>query len=304
MDFIKKVPLAISGLALSIAALGNLLLPYGEIVWILCIILSATILSVFLTKVILDFENVMEELKNPAILGVLPTSAMALMLLSAYTKPYLGDLSLYIWYTAIIIHLLIMLLFVKRFVVRFRLETVFPSWFVVNGGFVAASVTSPVMGTIEVGQALFYIGFVTCLIILPILIYRLIKIGPLPEPLRPTIAIFTAPTNLLIAGYLAAFEQPNTLLVYIMLVVAVIGYIYVSINMVSLLRLKFYPTYAAFTFPYVISATAFNAVNVLLVENGYNFFYPAAIISKWIAIVVVVYVLIRYAIFLFSTPRT
>jgi exfoliative toxin A/B len=103
-----------------------------------------------------------------------------------------------------------------------------------------------------------------------------------------------------LAGYFAAFEQPNALLVYIMLVITVISYIYVSVNMVFLLRLKFYPTYAAFTFPYVISAIAFSSANTFLMENGYDFFSFAPIISKWVAVIVVSYVLIRYAVFLLT----
>jgi len=102
-----------------------------------------------------------------------------------------------------------------------------------------------------------------------------------------------------LAGYLSAFEQPDALLVYILLAGAVISYIYVSVNMVFLLRLKFYPTYAAFTFPYVISAVAFNAANIFLVKNGYDFFSFAPIVSKWVATVIVAYVLIRYVVFLY-----
>ena len=73
--------------------------------------------------------------------------------------------------------------------------------------------------------------------------------------------------------------------------------------MVSLLKLKFYPTYAAFTFPYVISAIAFNEANAFLMKNGYTFFSFAPIVSKWIAVIIVVYVLIRYVMFLFSASE-
>jgi len=67
--------------------------------------------------------------------------------------------------------------------------------------------------------------------------------------------------------------------------------------MFSLLRIKFYPTYAAFTFPYVISATAFRVGNTFLVKNGYDFFSFAPTLSEWIAVAVVLYVLVRYVMF-------
>ena len=87
-----------------------------------------------------------------------------------------------------------------------------------------------------------------------------------------------------------------------MLAAAFISYLYVTINMVFLLKLKFYPTYAAFTFPYVISAVAFKAANNFLVNNGYWSFSALVKISEWLAILCVVYVLIRYVIFMTASP--
>jgi exfoliative toxin A/B len=104
------------------------------------------------------------------------------------------------------------------------------------------------------------------------------------------------------AGFLSAFEQPNALLVYTILAICVLSYLFVTANMIELLRLKFYPTYAAFTFPYVISAIAFKSANAFLVKNGFGFFSFAPTISEWIAVIVVAYVLARYAAFVVSTP--
>jgi len=132
-----------------------------------------------------------------------------------------------------------------------------------------------------------------------VVIYRMLKIKPIPELARPTIAILTAPMSLCLAGYFSVFDQRVVLLVCIMLAVAVVFYVYVTVNMFSLLRLKFYPTYAAFTFPYVISAVAFNSANAFLMESGYNFFQFMPKIAEWIAIAAVIYVLIRFVAFLF-----
>ena len=114
------------------------------------------------------------------------------------------------------------------------------------------------------------------------------------EPLRLTIAIFTAPMSLCIVGYFSSFERRNETLVYIMLAIAVISYIYVSIKMLYMLNVKFYPTYAAFTFPYVISATAFRLGNAFLAERGIGFFAPVAQISLWLAVAIVAYVFVHY----------
>ena len=297
MKFIKSVPMALCGLSLALAALGNLLLPFGANIRYLCGTLSGIILIIFVLKVLLDFPLANEELKTPIPLSVLPTATMALMLLSAYIKPFVGNVAVWVWYAAIAMHVFIMLLFFKRFVLGFKIGTVFPSWFILFVGIVAASVTAPAMNARPFGQTIFYVGFTLYFVALILVIRRLIKAKGLPEPARPTVAIFTAPMSLCIVGYFSSFEQKSELLVYTMLAIAVISYIYVTVTMFSLLRLKFYPTFAAFTFPYVISALAFRLGNGFLVERGLTFFGPVAQISLWLAVAVVLYVLVRYVLY-------
>jgi exfoliative toxin A/B len=299
MHFIQTTPLAVSGLALALASLGNLLLPHGKAIYMICGVLSAAILCLFFLKVIFDFQNVKEDLKNPVILSSLPTSPMALMLLCVYIKPYIGVIAVGLWYLAVACHVLIMIVFAKRFVIKFSLQNVFPTWFVGCVGIVVASVTSPAMNAVILGQAIFCTGFALYLIVLPIAIYRIAKLG-LPEPARPTIAIFTAPMNLCMAGYFSTFAQPNAALIYAMLTVSVMLYIYVTVKVLFLIRMKFYPTFAAMTFPYVINATAFKMANDFLTGNGYSFFSMAPVISEWMAIMIVTYVLVRYIIFFIS----
>ena len=294
MKFVRSVPMAICGLSLSLAALGNLLLPYGAVIRYICGILSAAILIVFLLKVIFHFPHANAELKTPVPLSVLPTSTMAFMLLCTYIRPFIGEAAVYLWYAGAIAHVCIMLLFFKRFILGFKIGTVYPSWFIVFVGIVVVSVTAPVMGARTIGQIAFYIGFVLYFAALALVLYKMSKPIYVSEPLRLTTAIFTAPMSLCIVGYFASFEQRNETLVYIMLAIAVISYVYVSVKMLYMLNVKFYPTYAAFTFPYVISAAAFRLGNAFLVERGITFFTPAAQISLWLAVAVVVYVFVHY----------
>lgn len=301
MNFIKRTPLAVTGLALAFAAAANLR-PQGDALRYTFVAISTILLSLFILRAALDFNRVKEELKNPIPLSVLPTSTMAAMLLCVHFKPYIGSGVVILWYAALIIQILIMLLFTRRFVVDFSIKNVFPSWFVVGVGIVTASVTSIPMNAGQIGRIVFYAGTVIYFAILPIIIYKMIKVNPLPEPARPTTAIFAAPMNLCIVGYMSAFSQPNFFVLYGMLIISVISYVYVTVQMFSLLRLKFYPTYAAFTFPYVISATAFKLGNAGLMNKGAYFFRFVPQVSEWIAYAITIYVLIRYIVFLVSPP--
>lgn len=90
MRLIKKTPLAVSGVALALASLGNLLRSYEDTPWIMCGALSAAIMLLFALRLLLDFERVSEELKNPVVHSTLPTSTMAVMLLGVYLMPFAG----------------------------------------------------------------------------------------------------------------------------------------------------------------------------------------------------------------------
>jgi len=297
MKFIRSVPMATSGLALGLAALGNLLLPLSPEARYACGILSAIVLIIFTLKIIFDFPHAKEELKTPVPLSVLPTSTMALMLLCTYIRPFIGDAALYLWYAAAITHVSIMLLFFKRFIIGFKIDNVHPSWFVAFVGIVTISVTAPAMNARPIGQIAFYIGFILYFIALALIIYKLTRPIHILEPLRLTTAIFTAPMSLCIVGYFSSFspDERNEILIYIMLTLAIISYLYVTYKMLThYLSIRFYPTYSAFTFPYVISATAFRLIGNFLTEQGVTIFAPIATITMWIAVIIVTYVLLHY----------
>jgi len=298
--FIKSIPLATGGLSLALAALGNLLLPlpYGQVLRYICGTLSLVALIIFAMKAFFDSPHTREELKTPVPLSMLPTVTMATMLLSMYMEPYARHLAVGLWYASLAVHICIMLVFIKRFVSGFKLETVFPSWFVAAVGIVTASVTAPAMGAVIVGQVAFYFGFVLYFVVLALVIVRMNKVRIFPEPARKTIAIFTAPMSLLVVGYFSSFVsqgQVSPALIYTMLSISVLSYLYVSTMMFSLLKIKFYPTYAAFTFPYVISATAFRlGANFLATHHELDFLTVIADITMWIAVAVVIFVLQHY----------
>jgi exfoliative toxin A/B len=294
--------MAVSGVALALAALGNLLLPRAEALRWTCGGLSAVIMCAFLLKLIFDRKGVKNDLKNPVVFSILPTSTMALMLLCGYAKPLIGVAADVIWYAATALHVAIMVMFTARFVIGFKLQNVFPSWFVAGVGITAASVTSPAFNAKPLGQALFFVGAALYLALIPLVFNRLIKIKQLPEPARPTLAIVAAPASLLTVAYIAAFGNTPAWPVYILLILSVLSYIFVTVNMAFLLRLKFSPAYAAFTFPYVISAIAFKQGNAVLAANGIGFFSAVPAVAEWIAIAAVVYVILRYIMFFRAKP--
>lgn len=303
MSFIRRVPIPMSALALGAAGLGNLLLPYSPIVRYICGAVAAAVALLVVLRLVLDFRGARAELRNPASLAVLPALFMALMLLATYLKPYAAAPAKMLWIAALALQLGVVALFIVRFVAKFKLAQVLPSWFLIFVGFVIGSVTSPAFGMAGVGRVLLYAGLAGYVGILPVIIYRVVKGGALPEPARATIAIFAAPPSLCLVGYLSVSPAKSPVVVYALLALSAASLVYVLANLPRILGLRFHPSVAALTFPFVISAIAIKQSNLFLASSGAGAFVPKLAISvvDLFTAAIVLYVLARYLLF-FTMP--
>jgi len=306
MNVIKKLPVPIVGLMLGLAATGNLVLSYGNTYRNIFGLISAIILCLVLIKIMAYPKKVKEDLDNPVVASVFPTLSMGIMLLSTYLAPYSKSIAFGIWIIGIILHIGLMIFFTKNYIMGFNIKKVFPSYFIVYVGIVVSSVTSPTYNMTDLGKIAFWFGFLCYLILLPIILYRVIKIKNIPEPALPTLVIFSAPASLCLAGYMNAFQEKNMTMVYLLLALSQITYFIVLFKLPQLLKLKFYPSYSAFTFPLVISAIS------LKITNGFltNAQSPIGILKylvkfeELLAVIMVIYVLFRYLNFLFTKSET
>ncbi len=299
---IKKIPVPMAGLMLGLAALGNLLQSYSEAVRLLCGAISAILGILILCKCMFHFDMVKEDMKNPIVASVSGTFSMAVILLSAYAKPFIGSGAIYIWYLGIGLHILLIVYFTIRFLLKLNMKTVFASYYIVYVGIVAASVTAPAFGQTKLGLGIFWFGLICCLILLVLVTVRYMKHKEIPEPARPLFCIYTAPVSLCLAGYLQSAEVKSTEMVLFLLILASLLYLSVLVQLPKFLALPFYPSYSAFTFPVVISAIGLKMSAGFLGKAGYSIsFLPVLVtVETVIAVCLVVYVFIRYMKFLFS----
>lgn len=302
---IKKIPIPIAGLMLALGATGNLLKSYGSIYRNFSGILSAIILFLLIGKITTNFNSVKEDLKNPVIASVFPTFSMGVMIMATYIKSFLPIVAYGVWVAGLIIHLLLIVYFTKNFIVRFNIKKVFPSYFVVYVGIVVGSVTAPTFQMQFLGQYLFWFGFISYLILLPIILYRVYKVKEIPEPALPTITIFAAPASLCLAGYMSSFQEKNMIIVGLLTTLSLVMISGVLFYLPKMLKIKFYPSYSAFTFPLVISAIAIKLTNAFFIKSNLNisFLKYIVLIEEFIAISIVLYVLLRYTYFLISISQ-
>ena len=290
MTIIKKVSIPFAAVMLGLAALGNLLQSYSEGLRAFCGLLATIFLILCLLKICLYPKDIVKDFDNPIQASVAATFPMALMLLATYLKPLSAPLGLLLWWIGVLLHILLIVFFTLRFVLKFDLKKVFASWYIVYVGIAAASVSAPAFKQQAFGAFAAYFGLVTLIILLVVVTIRYIKC-PVPEPAKPLICIYAAPTSLVIAGYIQSVANKSKTLVLVLLVVASILYIFALVQAIRCLTLPFYPSYASFTLPFVISAIATKQTMKMCALPALK---PFVLIETIIAICLVTYTTVRF----------
>lgn len=307
-----SVPTPMAGLALAIASLGWCwesmfnLSGYGQ--WISAAIASGLLIMLIL-KNGLHWNLLKQDLAHPVIGSVIPTFAMAMMIISNSIhqfNPIMGDL---LWLLGVVLHILFMGSFFYHRSKQFKLHHMLPSWFVPPVGIIVADVSfagNPIL--LPIAQAALIFGLISYAVLLPTMIYRVLFSENIPHLAQPTIAILAAPASLSLAGYLTVSQTNSPVIIGILFGIAVLMTFITYLALFKLLTLPFSPGFAAFTFPTVISATALfkmatwmQSVNVA--DEYVMQIQGLAEFELVIATVIVSYVAIRYMNFFFSNKR-
>ena len=297
---LTKYPYPVSGLILGLAALGNLIRNYGEIYRYAFGIIAMILLVVLVIKIVTDIKGFKTFLENPVAAAAFATAPMSVTILSTYFPPEIGKL---IWFKGIALNIVMILWFTAKFAFRFKMNEIFTTWSILYVGIVTASVTAPAYKMLPLGQSVFWFGFVCYFVVQSIICYRVFFLmKEIPEPMQPMLIVFSAPISLLLAGYMSSFPQKNIFIVYLLAAISAGFYVYCLSVFPKLLKLKFYPTISAFTFPMVISAIGMKLLTAFIKKSGGNVgILPMIVkIQEVIAVVVVIYVLVKYFQFIFK----
>lgn len=302
---IKKIPIPICGVFLGLFGLGNLLQSYSEGIRMACGIVATILMILFIISVCADFGKFAENMKNPIMASVFCTFPMALMLFSTYFKPWLGGASKVIWYIAIILHVVLIIYFTAKFMLKPQLPKVFASYFIVYVGIAMAAMTAPAYEATGLGTVTFWFGLVTLIILLILVTVRYVKIPEAPDPAKPLICIYTAPASLCIAGYIQSVMPKSLPLLKCLWALATVLFVFACIKFIQYLKLPFFPSYAAYTFPFVIAAIASKQLMMCSMNMGspMPFLKPIVLIETIIATITTLYAFVRYLMFLFAPAK-
>ncbi len=299
-NLIKKLPIPASGLMLGLAVLGNLVRSHGEIYRNILGLVAAVLFVLLAIKAVKYPAAIKEGLENPVIGGVMATFPMGMMILSTYLVAYSKGLAFALWVAGLLLHAALILAFSARYLFKFNIKKVFTTYYIMYVGVVAGSVSAPVHNMFQLGEMLFWFGFVAYLILLPIVLYRIFIVKEIPGPALPTLIVQAAPGSLCLAGYLSTFQVKSPLMVGILLALAAVSILIALAFLPKLIMGKFTPAFSSFTFPIVISGVAFKMANAFYLKAGnpLPWLGTAALVLEVLSIVIVLYVLAHYILFL------
>ncbi|MDX2319925.1 MAG: TDT family transporter [Moritella sp.] len=299
----KLLPTPAAGLALGISSLGALwesLYDFNGYIQTATSAIAATILLVLLLRFIIHPQTLWNDLSHHVVGSVVPTFAMAIMVVSSSLTAAYPATSSIMWLAAIVMHVIFLLLFLYHRFQDMQLQHMVPSWFVPPIGLIVAVFTCPQPEVFKpICYAILVFGIINYALLLPVMLNRLIFGEKIPTSEKPSIAILAAPASLCLTGYLAFMAQPSPVIVAVLLGIAVLMTAVIYMALLHLSRLTFNPGFAAFTFPLVISAKALYSTEDWFASIGINAHYISqlhviALFELLLATLVVIWVSVCY----------
>ena len=303
-QIIKKAPLPVAGVGFGATGLGGLLAKFG-LGWgaeVVAAIVGLAFLSIVAIKAIAYRTQFAENLENPVQAAVLPVFFLAFTLIAGYLSPFAPGFAYGLWTVASIGYAIYVAWFVWRYIVHFDLKNVFAAFFIPFVGVSVPSMTSAHFAPEPLRIALFWIAFVLFIGIFVVITWRYLTID-VPEHAEPVFAVYAAPISMLLVVLSRLVDQAGVApWFYTAIAVASqVVFLVVLLRVPRFLKNGFYPSYAALTFPFII--TAMGALESLPILHSYGFFtHP---VFTWIAyaeavfaVVMTVYVIVRFFGFL------
>ena len=256
-SFLTKLPVSFGCVALGFISLGALSGSTRLFFLVLFGGISVLFQLAVIAKLLLPVER--KKIPDDSIsFSSLAGTTMAAMLTAAQIKKHtLLPGAEALWIAAVVCHLLIMIFFSRRYLFsRSSLDEVRGSWLLVYVGIAAAAISAPAFSEEKIGTVSLVLAAIGAFYILP-LVYRTdLLLEKVPQKQKPLFCISAAPVSIWLSGYLASGAPCLKPLVMFLLLASQLLYIPALIRCVKTIRDPFTPAFAAFTFPFVITASS------------------------------------------------
>jgi tellurite resistance protein len=249
------------------------------------------LLLAYALKALRHLQAVIDELSDPVKMSFGVTVTVSLVLLSITTLQLVPAVSKALWVTGAALHLAYTLYVLNTWIHKsdFDIKHISPAWFIPVVGNILVPVAGAVHASAEISWFFFSIGLLFWLVLFTIIIYRMIFHHPLPDKLLPTLFILIAPpavgfiSYLKLAGGLDGFAR---VLYFSALFLTLLLFLQIP----RFLRLPFYLSWWAYSFPLAAMTVATLLMHSLTALPAYAFF---AWLLLGVLYVVVVYLIAR-----------
>lgn len=249
-------------------------------------LLAATVFLVLilglLRKLVQSPEKLLEEWNHPVKSSFFGAISVGICLLAAVAYPYSEQLAQIVWIVGATFHLFAMLAVLNAWVHRENLQAAHacPVWFIPAVGNVVVPLAGVKLGYIEVSWMFYSEGLIFWLVLLSLVMYRLMFVQPpLPDRLKPTIAIFLAPPTVAFSSWIAltglTSGQALDPFGHILMGIAFFFTFFLMTQFGRFAKLPFFMSWWAYSFPSAaLTVATFN----------YALFVPAAIYIAYVSL--------------------
>ncbi|MFV0424643.1 MAG: hypothetical protein ACK5K7_03680 [Bacilli bacterium] len=277
---IKRVPISILALVLSIATLAKTItLYFSNTVSNIFLIVALIFLLLLILKVILYRKQIIEE-TNLVVIPLLTLLPMALTALNSFFIEKSPQITSIVWYVSLILVILTNIFYIKKIIIDKNFKMILPSTFVNFVGIDVLVVNRVPSASDELLLIILYYSIASYIISLIAVIYCIYKYKNFSNITIPLMAIFAAPSALITVASISSGLILNELYLKILLGMNILGLIVYLIAFCKTSFKNFVPTLGAFTFPIVINAVAFRLLNMKLqlnLDDIARFYYYFAI---------------------------
>lgn len=229
---------------------------------------ATLVLLVYIVKIVCYPKVCVNEYKTVVPSSLYAGFTMVMMILGSYYFDFVPALGKGLWTAAIVIHAAHILIFTYRNVIAKRdVNTFVPSWFVTYNGIMVSCVVGGAMNAAGVLKYIVYYGIAVYLVIIPIMIWRLLKVE-VKAPVYHTQAVVLAPCSLCVVSVLNVLENPAPALIYFLYACVLASLLFIVVKLPQFFSFPFAPGYAGLTFPMCIGIVATNKMAGFVTAQG------------------------------------
>ena len=249
------------------------------------------LLTGYLRKILFNREHFIAEFQHPtqiAFVGAVPISMEVLAVAFVNHHPSLAEVLLVI---GMPLQLLVLASMVRRWLVGEKIapESITPAWFIPCVGGIPVPLSGPQLGYHAVAWFFLCIGLLLWFFLMPILLARLIFVGPLPPPAQPSLLILLPPPALGMVSYVTMSGQLDVFAISLFTLMLFIAIILLSLTR-SLTRSSFNMSWWAFSFP---TAACSGSCSFMALQTGAPAAQGLAIAALLICSVVILGLLLK-----------